>query len=80
MVLYVFSIFKIRSLKAKYQFQVIRKIIRAEDKDKQLAQTSFLKAMMMLKKAWGEVAEQTIQKFLKVRNFIGSSGRCYGQT
>ena len=29
------------------------------DKDKQLARTSILEVMMMLKKAWGEVTEQT---------------------
>ena len=40
---------------------VIRKIIRAVDKDKQLTRTSILKAMMMLNKAWGEMTEQTIQ-------------------
>ena len=40
---------------------VIREIIRAVDKDKQLARTSVLEAMMMLKKAWGEVSEQTIR-------------------
>ena len=39
----------------------ISKIIRAVDKDKQLAQTSILEAMMMLKKACGEVTEQTIR-------------------
>ena len=39
----------------------INKIIRAVDKDKQLARTSILEAMMMLKKAWGEVTEQTIR-------------------
>ena len=52
--------FYLRSLKAKYQSLVIRKIIRAVDKDKQLAQTSILEAMAMLKKACGEVTEQTI--------------------
>ena len=31
------------------------------DKDKQLAKTSILKAMMMLKKAWDEMTEQTIR-------------------
>ena len=31
------------------------------DKDKQLARTSILEAMMMLKKDWGEVTEQTIR-------------------
>ena len=39
----------------------ICKIIRAIDKDKQLARTSILKAMIMLKKAWGEMTEQTIR-------------------
>ena len=47
-------------MKAKHQSLVIRKIIRAVDKDKQLAQTSILKAMMMLKQAWGEVTEQAV--------------------
>ena len=59
---FMFSSFRyLRSLKAKYQSLVIHKIIRAVDKDKQLARTSILKAMMMLKKAWGEVIEQTIR-------------------
>ena len=40
---------------------VIRKIIRAIDKDKQLARTLILKVMMMLEKAWGEVTEQAIR-------------------
>ena len=31
------------------------------DEDKQLARTSILEAMMMLKNAWGEVTEQTIR-------------------
>ena len=53
--------FYFRSLKAKYQSLVIRKIIRAVDKDKQLARTSIIEAMMMLKKTWGEVTEQTIR-------------------
>ena len=53
--------FYLRSLKAKYQSLVILKIIRAVDRDKQLARTSILEAMMMLKKAWGEVTEQTIR-------------------
>ena len=50
-------------MKAKYQPLVIRKIIRAVDKDKQLPRTSILKAMMMLKTAWYEVTEK---KFLTV--------------
>ena len=53
--------FYLSSLKAKYQSLVIRKIIRAVDKDKQLARTSVLEAMMILKKAWGEVSEQAIR-------------------
>ena len=53
--------FYLRSLKAKYQSLVIRKIIRAVGKDKQLARTSIIEAMMMLKKTWGEVTEQTIR-------------------
>ena len=40
---------------------VIYKIIRAADKDKKLPRTSILEAMMMLKKAWGELIEQTIR-------------------
>ena len=59
MVLYVF--FYLRSLKAKHRSLVIRNIIRAVDKDKQLALTSILEAMMILKKAWNEVIEQTIR-------------------
>ena len=50
-----------RSLKVKYRSLVICKIIRVIDKDKQLARTAILKAMMMLKKAWGEVNEQTLR-------------------
>ena len=49
------------SLKAKYGSLVVRKITRAVDKDKQLAETSILKAMMMLKRAWDEMTEQTIR-------------------
>ena len=45
-------------MKAKYRSLAIRKTIRAVDKDKQLALTSILEAMMILKKAWGEVTEQ----------------------
>ena len=57
----MFSLFLyLRSLKAKYQPLVIRKIIRAVDKEKKLAQTSILETMMMLNKTWGEVTEQTI--------------------
>ena len=48
-------------MKAKYRSLVIRKIIRAVDKGKQLVRTSILEAMMMLKKNWGEVTEQTIR-------------------
>ena len=48
-------------MKAKYRSLVIRKIIRVVDKDKQLARTSILETMMMLKKALGEVTEQTIR-------------------
>ena len=50
-----------RSLKVKYRSLVICKIIRVVDKDKQLSRTAILKAMMMLKKAWGEVNEQTFR-------------------
>ena len=57
--------FYLRSLKAKYRSLVIYKIIRAVDKDKQLARTSILEAMMMLKKAWGEMTEQTIRNCLR---------------
>ena len=49
--------FYLQSLNAKYRSLVIRKIIRALDKDKQLARTSILEVMMILKKAWGEVTE-----------------------
>ena len=69
MVLYVFSFFfYLRSLKANFLSLVIRKIIRASDKDKQLARTSIYEAMMILKKVWVEVTEQTI------RNCFGKSG------
>ena len=53
--------FYLGSSKAKYRSLVIRKIIRAVDKGKQLVRTSILEAMMMLKKNWGEVTEQTIR-------------------
>ena len=53
--------FYLSSLKAKYQSLVIRKIIRAVDKDKQLARTSIRKALIMLKKAWRERTKQTIR-------------------
>ena len=57
----MFSLFLyLRSLKAKYQPLVIRKIIRVVDKEKKLAQTSILETMMMLNKTWGEVTELTI--------------------
>ena len=61
MVLCFLLFFFLRSLKAKYRCLIIRKIIRAVDKGKQLARTSILEAMMMLKKGWGEVTEQTIR-------------------
>ena len=48
------------SLKAKYQSLVIRKIIRAVDKDKQLPRTSIFEAMIMLKTAWDEVTEKKL--------------------
>ena len=51
--------FYLRSLKAKYRFLVVRRITRVVGKDKQLAVTSILEAMMMLKKACGEMTEQT---------------------
>ena len=35
------------------------------DKDKQPARTSVLEAMMILKKAWGEVTEQTIRNYFR---------------
>ena len=50
----------LHSLKAKYQSLVIYNIIRVVRKNKQLAWTSILEAMMMLKKAWGEMTEQKI--------------------
>ena len=57
----MFSLFfYLKSLKAKFQSLVIRKIIRAVDKDKQLARTSILKGLIMLKKAWRERTKQTI--------------------
>ena len=71
-VLYVFSFFfYLRSFKAKPRSLVIRKITRAVDKDKQLVRTPILKAMMMLKKAWGERTEQTIRNcFRKSRTSL----------
>ena len=72
--------FYLRYLRAKCRSLVICKIIKAADKGKQLVWTSILKAMMMVKKAWVEVTEQTIRNCFQktVRIFIGSSGRCYG--
>ena len=52
-------------------------------KDKQLAQTLILEAMIMLKKLGSVVCgdwPNNLKLFPKVRNFIGSSGRCYGWT
>ena len=57
--------FYLRSLKAKYQSFVIYKIIRAVNKDKQLAWTWILKAMIMLKEALGEVNKQIIRNYLQ---------------
>ena len=48
-------------MKAKYRSLFIRNIIRAVNRDKQLARTSILEAMMILKKVWNEVTEQTIR-------------------
>ena len=48
------------SSKAKYQSLVIRKIIRAVDKDKQLPRTSIFEAMIMLKTARDEVTEKKL--------------------
>ena len=48
-------------MKAKYWSLITRKIIRAIDKDKKLAQTSIFEVIMTLKKAWCEVTEQTIR-------------------
>ena len=59
-----FHFFNLRSLnsdQAKYQSLVMYKIIGAVGKDKQLVRTSILEAMMMLKKARGEVTEQAIR-------------------
>ena len=53
--------YHLRSLKAKYCSLIICNIIRVVDKDKQLARTSILETMIMLKKAWGEVTDQTIR-------------------
>ena len=50
---------------AKYQSLVIYRIIGAVGKDKQLVRTSILEAMMMLKKARGEVTEQAIRNCLQ---------------
>lgn len=49
-----------RSLKAKYRSLVIRKIIRSVEKNRELASTSILEAMVMLRKSWDDVSEQTI--------------------
>ena len=58
---YIFSFYSsYRSLKAKYRSLVIRKTIRAVDKNKQLPRISILEVMMMLKTAWDEVTEKTI--------------------
>ena len=80
MVLDVFCpfFFYLRSLNAKYQSLVVCKIITAVDKDKQLARTSIFEVMMILKKAWGEVIEQTIRNCFRKSRICLGSGRCYG--
>ena len=40
---------------------IIRKTIRAIDKDRQVASFSILETMLMLKKSWDEISEKTIQ-------------------
>ena len=71
MILYVFSFFYIsghwRLNNDPWLF--VRKIIRAVDKDKQLALISILEAMMMLKKAWGEVTSKQIETVSESQEF-----------
>ena len=62
--------FYLRSLKAKYQYVVIYKTIRAVNKDKQLAWMWIPKTMMMLKKALGEVNQQIIRNFFYQKSWI----------
>ena len=70
--------FYLQPLNAKYRSLVIRMIIRALDKDKQLARTSILEVMMILKKAWDQVTEQTIRNSFQKSGICLGSGRCYG--
>ena len=49
------------------------------DKDKQLAQKSILEAMMIIKKAWGEVTEQAIRNCFRTSGISleGQEGSMY---
>ena len=49
----------IRALKAKYRSLAVRKLIRALDEEASIPKFSILAAMFMLRKAWGDVANQT---------------------
>ena len=62
--------FCLRSLKAKYQYLVIYKTIRAVKKDKQLAWIWSPETMMMLKKALGEVNKQIIRNCFYQKSWI----------
>ena len=50
----------IRSLKAKYRKNVVRKIIQSVDKKKIPPKISFLQGMQMLVSAWDPLSTQTI--------------------
>ena len=50
----------IRSLKAKYRTNVVRKIIRSLEKNKTLPLISLLHRMQMLVSAWNALTTETI--------------------
>ena len=50
----------IRSLKAKYRKNMVRKIIRSSKKNNALPEVSILKARQILVSAWNAVSTETI--------------------
>ena len=53
----------IRSLKAKYRTNVVRKMIRSLEKNKTLPKISLLHGMQMLGSAWNALTTETIELF-----------------
>jgi len=49
----------IRALKAKYRSLAVRKLIKALEQKESSPKFSVLSAMIMLKKAWDDVSNQT---------------------